>query len=29
MSVKLDPTAIIGYHQTDIGEYLRDEDSLI
>ncbi|PJF17833.1 60S ribosome subunit biogenesis protein NIP7 [Paramicrosporidium saccamoebae] len=29
MCVKLDPTAIVGFHQTDIGEYLRDEDSLI
>lgn len=26
---KLDPTAIAAYHQTDIGEYLRDEDNLI
>jgi 60S ribosome subunit biogenesis protein NIP7 len=26
---KLDPTAIAAFHQTDIGEYLRDEDNLI
>jgi hypothetical protein len=26
---KLDPTAIVVYHQTDVGEYLRDEDTLI
>lgn len=26
---KLDPTAIAAYHQTDIGEYLRDEENLI
>ncbi|KAJ3322036.1 ribosome biosynthesis protein nip7 [Boothiomyces sp. JEL0866] len=25
---KLDPTAICVYHQTDIGEYLRDEDTM-
>jgi len=25
---KLDPTAIIAFHQADIGEYLRDEDTL-
>lgn len=25
---RLDPTAIVCYRQTDIGEYLRDEDSL-
>lgn len=25
---KLDPTAIICFHQADIGEYLRDEDTL-
>lgn len=29
MCTKLDPTAIVGYHQADIGEYLRDEDSLL
>lgn len=29
MCAKLDPTAIIAFHQTDIGEYLRDEESLI
>lgn len=29
MCVRLDPTAIVGFHQTDVGEYLRDEDSLI
>lgn len=26
---KLDPTAIVAFHQTDIGEYLRSEDTLI
>eukprot|EP01104_Vermistella_antarctica_P006380 TRINITY_DN17087_c0_g1_i1.p1 TRINITY_DN17087_c0_g1~~TRINITY_DN17087_c0_g1_i1.p1 ORF type:complete len:212 (+),score=23.91 TRINITY_DN17087_c0_g1_i1:96-638(+) len=26
---KLDPTAIVVYHQADVGEYLREEDSLI
>jgi 60S ribosome subunit biogenesis protein NIP7 len=26
---KLDPTAIAAYHQADVGEYLRDEDTLI
>lgn len=26
---KLDPIAIAAFHQTDIGEYLRDEDNLI
>lgn len=26
---KLDPTAIAAFHQTDLGEYLRDEDNLI
>jgi len=25
---KTDPTAIIVYHQADVGEYLRDEDTL-
>ncbi|KAG8994874.1 ribosome biosynthesis protein nip7 [Tulasnella sp. JGI-2019a] len=25
---KLDPTAIIVFHQADVGEYLRDEDTL-
>ncbi|OMH86149.1 60S ribosome subunit biogenesis protein nip7 [Zancudomyces culisetae] len=25
---KLDPTAIVVYHQADVGEYLRDEDTL-
>ncbi|KAL2919798.1 ribosome biosynthesis protein nip7 [Polyrhizophydium stewartii] len=25
---KLDPTAICVFHQTDVGEYLRDEDTL-
>ncbi|KAH6580940.1 hypothetical protein BASA60_002686 [Batrachochytrium salamandrivorans] len=25
---KMDPTAICVFHQTDIGEYLRDEDTL-
>ncbi|OZJ05745.1 60S ribosome subunit biogenesis protein nip7 [Bifiguratus adelaidae] len=25
---KLEPTAIIAFHQADIGEYLRDEDTL-
>lgn len=25
----LEPTAIIAFHQSDIGEYLRDEDTLI
>ncbi len=25
----LDPTGIIAYHQTDVGEYLRDEDNLV
>ena len=24
----LDPTAIVGFHQADVGEYLRDEDTL-
>ncbi|RUP46569.1 60S ribosome subunit biogenesis protein nip7 [Jimgerdemannia flammicorona] len=27
-SRKLEPTSIIAFHQADIGEYLRDEDSL-
>ncbi|KAG8891531.1 ribosome biosynthesis protein nip7 [Tulasnella sp. 403] len=26
---KLDPTGIIVFHQADVGEYLRDEDTLI
>ncbi|GAW06040.1 hypothetical protein F5879DRAFT_802204 [Lentinula edodes] len=26
---KLDPTSIIVFHQADVGEYLRDEESLI
>jgi 60S ribosome subunit biogenesis protein NIP7 len=25
---KLDPTAIVAFHQADVGEYLRSEDSL-
>ncbi|KAI9617644.1 hypothetical protein H4Q26_012947 [Puccinia striiformis f. sp. tritici PST-130] len=25
---KLDPTSILVYHQADVGEYLRDEDTL-
>lgn len=25
---KMDPTAIIAFHQADVGEYLRDEDTL-
>ena len=25
---KLDPTAIVAFHQADIGEYLRSEDTL-
>ncbi|KAI0286976.1 cytosolic large ribosomal subunit protein [Russula aff. rugulosa BPL654] len=25
---KLDPTAIVVFHQSDVGEYLRDEDTL-
>ena len=25
----LDPTAIVAFHQTDLGEYLRDEENLI
>lgn len=29
MTVKLDPTAIVAFHQADVGEYLRDEDTLI
>lgn len=30
MDIKnLDPTGIVAYHQTDIGEYLREEDTLI
>ncbi len=29
MCAKLDPIAIVAYHQADIGEYLRDEDSLV
>ncbi len=26
---KLNPTGIAAFHQTDLGEYLRDEDTLI
>lgn len=26
---KLEPTGVAAFHQTDIGEYLRDEDNLI
>ena len=29
MCVKLDPTAMFAFHQADIGEYLRDEQTLI
>ena len=29
MCAKLDPTAIVAFHQADIGEYLRDEDTLV
>jgi len=25
---KLDPTAIVAFHQADVGEYLRAEDTL-
>lgn len=25
---KLDPTAIVAFHQADVGEYLRNEDTL-
>jgi len=25
---KIDPTAVIAFHQSDVGEYLREEDSL-
>ncbi|WBW75516.1 RNA-binding ribosome biogenesis protein Nip7 [Schizosaccharomyces osmophilus] len=25
---RLDPTTIVGFHQADVGEYLRDEDTL-
>lgn len=25
---KLDPTAVVAFHQADIGEYLRDEENL-
>jgi hypothetical protein len=25
---KMDPTAVIGFHQADVGEYLRNEDTL-
>jgi len=25
---KLDPTAVVGFHQADVGEYLRQEDTL-
>lgn len=25
---KLDPTGLVVFHQADVGEYLRDEDSL-
>lgn len=25
---KLDPTAVVAFHQADVGEYLRSEDTL-